>query len=1189
MSFHFDEHQNIIVDGYKRADHGEFSPDEMAEAYVLAGQSRLREENPGAAEKLEQYLNHQVDGKLKRVFSAWREGLQFDLGKEAKTPSLASDPVYNVNLGEMTEGSTDGPNDAKFHSKNSKCSDHNHPGDTPVKASESSSDESYESQTGGRKIYQSPSIRSLKISERLRKRQEKLKNIKHEQPGPKPLKRIPVSQRKYELFRVFGARKYKCVADKVRPVKASLPEEFRIRREITGNPLEGMPELPTHPPDFQPVGRYTQERKEMIDLNHDEGFLWKEEMKLLHHLMSVQEQGFAWEPSETGTFREDFFPPVKFPTLPHEPWVEKNIPIPPGIFADVCKILKDKIDAGIYEPSSSSYRSKWFCVVKKDGKSLRIVHSLEPLNAVTIQYSGVPPATADLARSFAGRACGGTLDLYVGYDERPLDLESRDLTTFQTPFGPYRLVKLPMGWTNSVPIFHDDVTHIMKEEIPEVTIPYLDDVPVRGPATRYELPEGGYETIPENPGIRRFVWEHLNNMNRVIQRMKYCGGTFSGPKAYICCSETLVVGHRCTYEGRMPEEKIAEVVLTWPDCKDKSDVRAFLGTASQLRMFIQNFSKKAAPLTKLTADIPFEWGEAQRKAMEEIKEGIRRAPALQPINYDWDVHLAVDTSYKAVGWYIHQANPDDPKQKFYNYFGSLTLNEREARFSQSKRELYGLKLALEASYYYVYGCWKLTVETDASYIKGMLDNPSCGPNATINRWIEDIRKYHFSLVHIKGILHGPDGLSRRPPGGWQPARPPINPEDYNDEDTGEPIEFSIAEGAEGEPFDFEDFKNDIDPRSGYFSEIACSPEDIQDDLQAFLDEERQFEFKKMCLMEERGFTVSVFQQDLMIPTADEQWNTENPYSVKHRSVEANHLDQVLPKYQEYLKHPDGDTTEGMDRKEKQKFQSSAEKFMVDVSGRLYKKRPEMPDRPQLVVERDKRMYVLHCAHDSLGHKGTFATMDFIQNRFWWPGLEQDVVWYVSSCIPCQNRQLRLIKAPPMITYTPSLFQKVHVDTMIILPKSNGCKYIVHGRDSLSCWSEARAMRQENARTLGEWFFDDIICRWGCPEEVVTDNASQMRKMLDWLTDKYEIRGIRISPYNSQANGKIERAHFDLRQALVKATGGDLPKWFFFLKHVLWADRVTTRRGLGCSPYFIVTGAEPLLPFDIVESTWLVSP
>ena len=74
-----------------------------------------------------------------------------------------------------------------------------------------------------------------------------------------------------------------------------------------------------------------------------------------------------------------------------------------------------------------------------------IVHSLEPLNKVTIQYSGIPPATVDVARDFAGRACGATLDLFIGYDEQPLDVSSRDLTTFQTLFGPYRLVKLPMG------------------------------------------------------------------------------------------------------------------------------------------------------------------------------------------------------------------------------------------------------------------------------------------------------------------------------------------------------------------------------------------------------------------------------------------------------------------------------------------------------------------------------------------------------------------------------------------------------------------------------------------------------------------------------------------------------------------------------------------------------------------------
>jgi hypothetical protein len=221
--------------------------------------------------------------------------------------------------------------------------------------------------------------------------------------------------------------------------------------------------------------------------------------------MSEQNQAFAWNDTERGSFQEDFFPPVIIPVVEHKPWVYKNIFISPGIFEEVCGIIQKKIEAGVYEPSNASYRLRWFTVLKKDGKSLRIVHSLKPLNAVTIAHSGLPPATDDLAAKFAGRACGGMFDLYVGYDERLLSEESRDLTTFQTPYGTLQLVTLPMGWTNSVPIFHDDVTKILKPEILEYTIPYIDDVPVCRPVTRYQMTEGTYETIPENPGIRRFV------------------------------------------------------------------------------------------------------------------------------------------------------------------------------------------------------------------------------------------------------------------------------------------------------------------------------------------------------------------------------------------------------------------------------------------------------------------------------------------------------------------------------------------------------------------------------------------------------------------------------------------------------------------------------------------------------------
>jgi hypothetical protein len=214
--------------------------------------------------------------------------------------------------------------------------------------------------------------------------------------------------------------KYKPVALKVKPVVQELPAEFRIKREIIGDPLADMPRLSPNPPEFTPTGRYTQERKDRFDEVHKEDFLLPEERKLMHHFMMLQNEGFAWEDSERGRFREDFFPPINIPVVPHKPWILKNIPIPPGLYPEICRIIKVKLDAGVYEPSNSSYRSRWFCVVKKDGKSLRLVHSLEPLNKVTIAHSGVPPATEMLAAQFAGRSCGGMFDLYVGYDERTL-------------------------------------------------------------------------------------------------------------------------------------------------------------------------------------------------------------------------------------------------------------------------------------------------------------------------------------------------------------------------------------------------------------------------------------------------------------------------------------------------------------------------------------------------------------------------------------------------------------------------------------------------------------------------------------------------------------------------------------------------------------------------------------------------
>ena len=143
----------------------------------------------------------------------------------------------------------------------------------------------------------------------------------------------------------------------------------------------------------------------------------------------------------------------------------------------------------MYESLNSSYQSRWFCVIKKDSKSLCIMHSLEPLNQVTIKHSGVMPFTDQINEHFTGHACGGMLDLYVGYDEHGLMKGSHNLTTFQSPFGALQLVTFPMRWTNLGPIFHDDLTYILQPEIPNTTLPYINNIPICSLATHYIQPD----------------------------------------------------------------------------------------------------------------------------------------------------------------------------------------------------------------------------------------------------------------------------------------------------------------------------------------------------------------------------------------------------------------------------------------------------------------------------------------------------------------------------------------------------------------------------------------------------------------------------------------------------------------------------------------------------------------------------
>ena len=495
-------------------------------------------------------------------------------------------------------------------------------------------------------------------------------------------------------------------------------------------------------------------------------------------------------------------------------------------------------------------------------------------------------------------------------------------------------------------------------------------------------------------------------------------------------------------------------------------MRSFLGITGVLCPYILNYGIKAHELTRLLKKgVPFEWGPKQIESMELIKEGVRNAEAVRPLDYESQgaIVLAVDTSYIAVGFYIYQEDVNDPKRHYYAKFGSRPLNDREARFSQPKRELFGLKEALRMNKRWLFGARKLIVETDAKYIKGMLENPDMMPTATINRWIDEILLYHFTLRHKAGATFGPDGLSRRP---MQEGDPLL---EVDEEEAGEPElpKFEMKQEKDPPPLPIDDFVDKIDSRRGYFHGIANSLDDFVEELEkADIQRDQECKILKSRLEKSKADLpveqieyvqqlVNVLALKSSVPEVsdrvgkssaragnshshNEHRGKEKFYNELHRSVGAIEQDEFMPHIKERLKDHQY-VPEGFSDKQKKRLFRLANRFLI-YEGRIYRRGTEGQHR--LFVPKKKRTQMMTEAHDHNGHRGFFATRALLSQRFWWPEMESDIKEFVKTCHPCQERQRMLVRIPPTKTHTPSIFEVLHADILHMSPPSNGCKYII---------------------------------------------------------------------------------------------------------------------------------------------------
>ncbi len=150
--------------------------------------------------------------------------------------------------------------------------------------------------------------------------------------------------------------------------------------------------------------------------------------------------------------------------------------------------------------------------------------------------------------------------------------------------------------------------------------------------------------------------------------------------------------------------------------------------------------------------------------------------------------------------------------------------------------------------------------------------------------------------------------------------------------------------------------------------------------------------------------------------------------------------------------------------------------------------------------------------------------------------------------------------------------------------SGGFRYIVDLVDNLMGWVEARALCKLRAMAIVDFLFE-IMCHFGCIFQLTCNNGMEFKGAVKELMHKYNVLVVHILPYNSQANGKIERMQHTYIEAIWKVLQGKMDQWPSWLGYALWADHITVKQNTRYSPYYLLYGQHLLLPFDITNLTF----
>ncbi|GJR43187.1 reverse transcriptase domain-containing protein [Tanacetum coccineum] len=208
----------------------------------------------------------------------------------------------------------------------------------------------------------------------------------------------------------------------------------------------------------------------------------------------------------------------------------------------------------------------------------------------------------------------------------------------------------------------------------------------------------------------------------------------------------------------------------------------------------------------------------------------------------------------------------------------------------------------------------------------------------------------------------------------------------------------------------------------------------------------------------------------------------------------------------------------------------------------------------------------------------------LRSGYYWPTMHRDARDMIKKCKDCQVH--RPIPRQPQQKLTPITspwpFHKWGIDIAGPFPvAAGGLKFLIVAIDYFTKWIEAKAVATITGNQVKRFVWDNIVCRFGLPGEIVSDNGKQFcdNPFKDWCS-KLSITQRFASVKHPQTNGLVERANRSLGEGIKARLDRHKGRWVEELSHVLWAHRTTIKVSTGDTPFSLVYGTEAVIPAEI---------